>query len=206
MVAATADTRLFHCGVLADCPIHVVHIAGLEFPRTTVRIEGYGDEQVNSELQGVVHAIDEARFKLIRKRVKTKVVRSTKGKRAKSFLLSTENKGYKPMDGDVPLEELIYFKEVDHDPQHGRKHKSLADSKAELDQGMADLEASRAGIEKGRAEIGVLAEQLHEERLQFEIEREEWEADKAKAAADAETKPAPDAKAPEKKDKKGTKK
>lgn len=211
---------LYHCGVLASCPLHCVHIGGLEFPRTTLKITGYDDEQVNSELQGVVHEISDERMQLVAERVKKKVVRSTSGKNAKSFLLHKDNKSYQRMEGDVELETLIYIKPVDHDPQKETKHKSLAESRTELE---ASLAQGRVDVEKalgeGRAQLTDVAKELEldrndlledqaellKERLELQRERAEFLKEKEALAAEFKAAAVP-AKPESKKGKKGSSK
>lgn len=191
---------LFHCGVNSDCPFAVVHLAGLEFPKVTQRITGYGEEQQNSELVGVVHELDEARLKAIDKSLSKKVVRTTNGKRARSFLLTKDNKHFRPQEGDVSLGEYIYCRPVEHDPQKDRKFETVAQLKAknesqgthlaEADDTIQDL------LERGRAKDAQLASQADE--LKALREKLEGKPEDPDPKADTDTPKGSKAKKPKK--------
>lgn len=163
---------LFQCGLTpaADgtpSPFSVVHLAGLEFPKITQKITGYGPEQVNSDIQGVVHELTEEKHKAVLESLKKKIVRQSSGKKAKASLFVTDGRQFRPNpDTDRPLADFIYIRPADHDPQEGRRFDTVSslqgDLKVHEQESVKAARRAEAQLADQAKEIATLRSELEE--------------------------------------------
>lgn len=130
---------LVQVGLNRSCPLACVHLAGIEFPKFTQRVEGHGMETKRSDLPGVTLDLSEEQIAKVKAALGRKFVRSTQGKRARSYLVDTATPGFRPFpDNDVPLAAYAYIKPVEADPFNAPEEPSL------LEQGAVKIEAPQA--------------------------------------------------------------
>ena len=108
---------LLRVGLNPDCPISCVHLAGIEFPMVTQRVEGYGTDTKRTEIRGVVLDLDDEQVAAAKAALARKWVRSTTGRAARSYLVDSKTPGWRPFpDKDVPLSRYVYMVPANEDP------------------------------------------------------------------------------------------
>lgn len=141
----TETTTLYRCGVTSDCPIQTLHLAGKEFPRFSERVRGHGHETRRDRLEGVVLALKPSEVKAIKAKAERKFLRTTTGKKPRTFLMTKDLPNYAPQEGDVPVSQFVYLELEKHDPQkEAPRPKTLADEKAEAAGDETEVTAKRS--------------------------------------------------------------
>lgn len=155
-----AEKRLFRLGLRGDCPFQVIHLAGVEFPKVTEKVSGFGPETKRSEVRGVTLELTKEKLEAIKKAATFKVIRSTHGKKARSFMLDTRGTGkvidgqptrpYVAQPGDQSVEEFIYISAVEHSAYEEPSIPTLGETKrVEAAEKAAEaLESAGKGREK----------------------------------------------------------
>ena len=104
--------KLYRYGVNPDCPVHAITLAGLCFPRTTEKVEGYGADTQRSKVEGMVSKLDEGKFAEVIEAAAHKFVRGTKGKKARHWVVDDRTRGFSPHPDDQPVAQYLYFEEI----------------------------------------------------------------------------------------------
>lgn len=101
-------------GLHPECPFDVIHVAGLEFPKTimpSVQLEGE-DEQIRQIRRGQVHRLTVDQVDKIKTMVVRKFVRPA-GKRA--FMVTMDSYRYHPEPTDIPVAKFCYMARLPDD-------------------------------------------------------------------------------------------
>jgi len=126
-----ADSKLYRIGVTPDCPVHQVTVGGQTFPRRSEIVSGFGAETKRNEIMGAIVLMTPTDLKKIKERAKTKVIRATKGKRARAKVYSTEARNYSANPGDLPVSQFLYVEEANMaDPTKVTAPRTLAEEPA----------------------------------------------------------------------------
>ncbi len=110
------DRKYYWTGILDEnFPLAVVHVGGVEFPKTTEEvIPGHPGEMTQRvQVRGVVVYLTQTQVDLILKKIKTKVCRTVAGA---AGIKQADEKRYMPRAGDRPLAYALYMIELD-DPK-----------------------------------------------------------------------------------------
>jgi hypothetical protein len=99
----------WRCGVLPDCPLEVVHVGGVAFPRYTERVSGGGPETMRSAQAGGIAYLTEAHRQKVIAAIKVRFVRR-RGARAEVILVGAPTIApAKREQGDEPLAKFVYM-------------------------------------------------------------------------------------------------
>lgn len=110
------DRKYYWTGILDEnFPLAVVHVGGVEFPKTTEEvIPGHpGETTQRVQVKGVVVYLTQTQVDRILKQIKNKVCRTVSGA---SGIKQADEKRYMPRAGDRPLAYALYMIEID-DPK-----------------------------------------------------------------------------------------
>lgn len=129
----STKSRLYHVGLNPDAPAEVLHLAGVEFPKRSERVEGFGAETKRSVVQGAYLELTEEKVAAIKKAATEKVFRfgnevtkQRKGKEVKhrraflipksgsGFVNGVPSKPYRKQDGDQDVGRFIFLRPVEH--------------------------------------------------------------------------------------------
>lgn len=123
---------LFRCGLRADCPFDVLHLAGREFVKRSERVSGFGTDTRRDAVPGTTHDLSEAQVKAIAEAAKRKVIRSqiTAKGGVRGTLLDSSDRHYRKVEGDRPVSEWAYMEPVEASPFAEHTPPTLAQSAA----------------------------------------------------------------------------
>ena len=107
-VPLTSGEQMFKIGLNRDCPVHHIDCGGQRFVRTSEKVTGYGAQTERSKLQGAVVRMQEGQMEAVRQSAKHKIIRSTRGKKARSRVHDIRSKQYRKMPGDLPVAQFLY--------------------------------------------------------------------------------------------------
>jgi hypothetical protein len=102
-------------GLSPDCPFEVVHVAGLEFPKTimpSVEVEGE-DEAVRQIRKGQIHRLTAEQVEKIKGAVIKKFIRPA-GK-GRAFMVTMDSYRYHPEPTDIPVARYCYMARLPDD-------------------------------------------------------------------------------------------
>jgi len=108
MGAITQD-KLYRYGVNPDCPVHKVTVGGLVFVRYSEEVSGYGADTKRNKINGQVGRVSEETRKKVLADLKYKIIRSTAGKKARSWIVDSRVRGYRPFERDQPAANFVYM-------------------------------------------------------------------------------------------------
>lgn len=92
---------LFHIGVIAECPLDTVYLAGIAFPKISERPERGADGQTHRARRvGKLEPLSPKQIEAIKEHAVNKVIRCEEGGRAQ--LHDRRSRRYQPHPGDVP--------------------------------------------------------------------------------------------------------
>jgi len=117
--------NLYRIGVTPDCPVHQITLGGQNFTRRSEVVSGFGADTKRREIQGSIVRLDEGDIGKIRKNAATKVIRSTRGKKAVSRVHSTESATYTERTGDQAVAQFVYVHPEDVDPTQQNSYATL---------------------------------------------------------------------------------
>lgn len=101
--------RAYHVGVLPTCPLEVVHLGAVAFPRYTERVSGSGTNTVRSQVLGAIAFLTDAQYEKVIAAVKVRFVRRI-GKRAEILVHGAPHGAPAQREyGDEPLARHIYM-------------------------------------------------------------------------------------------------
>lgn len=107
------DRKYYWTGIIDEnFPLAVVHVGGVEFPKTTEEvIPGHPGEMTQRvQVKGVVVYLTQTQVDLILKQIKNKVCRTVSGA---SGIKQADEKRYMPRAGDRPLAYALYMIQID---------------------------------------------------------------------------------------------
>lgn len=107
------ERKYYWTGIIDESfPLDVVHVGGVEFPKTTEEvIPGIpGEETRRVQVKGVVVFLTQTQVDLILKQITTKVCRTIAGA---SGIKQANEKRYMPRQGDKPLAYALYMIQID---------------------------------------------------------------------------------------------
>lgn len=107
------ERKYYWTGIIDEnFPLAVVHVGGVEFPKTTEEvIPGIpGEETRRVQVKGVVVYLTQAQVDLILKQITNKVCRTVAGA---SGIKQADEKRYMPRQGDKPLAYALYMIQID---------------------------------------------------------------------------------------------
>jgi hypothetical protein len=108
MAAITKD-KLYRYGVNPDCPVHKVTVGGLCFVRYSEEVSGYGADTKRNKINGQVGRVSEETRKAVMADLKYKIIRSTAGSKARSWVVDTRVRGYREFERDQPAASFVYM-------------------------------------------------------------------------------------------------
>ncbi len=128
--------RFYRIGVNADCPVHAITAGGQCFPRYSEDVTGYGSETVRSRVKGAIVVMTEAQLAACIESAKTKVIRSTKGRKRRSRVHSKDGRRYRTMEGDEPAVGYMYAIPLDGpgNPHQDAAYPTLAPAEPKVPQ------------------------------------------------------------------------
>tara|TARA_R110000751_G_scaffold14645_1_gene47455 strand:- start:301 stop:681 length:381 start_codon:yes stop_codon:yes gene_type:complete len=92
-----------------DCPVHKISVGGLVFVRFSEEVSGYGGDTKRNKINGHVGRVSEETRKNVLAKIGNKVIRSTAGKKARSWVVDKLVRGYRPFERDQPAADFIYM-------------------------------------------------------------------------------------------------
>lgn len=131
----------YHVGLNLDAPFDVIHLGGVEFPKWTETVEGYGVETKRSKVQGAYLELEEEQLQRIAAAATRKVFRyagKPRGKKGyrRAILVDkagtgfqadgTPSKAYKPQADDVDVARFVYVRESAHNFSRGETFETLS--------------------------------------------------------------------------------
>lgn len=137
------STKLYRVGVNPDCPVHQITVGGQCFTRRSEKVSGYGSQTKRVEMPGSIVELDEQQLKAIEKSAEAKFVRSTTGKKAKSFVVTYDGRT-KPLPRDVPVVDFLYIEPVEENPYVERQRPTLAEAAAAAETSKASKKSAKA--------------------------------------------------------------
>jgi len=119
--------RMYRIGVNADCPVHHIYAGGQAFTQSSEKVEGYGSETVRSKIKGSVVRMGPGQLEKAYKAARNYVIRSTRGKRARSRVHDKRSRNFRPMPGDKPALQYMYAipLETVENPYEGASYPTL---------------------------------------------------------------------------------
>lgn len=138
----------FHIGLNLDAPFDVIHLAGIEVPKWTEKVEGQGVETKRHRVQGAYLDLDATQAEKVRAAAKRKVFRFAGKPNKKGFrrailvdkagtgfgrtgspTAGKPSKPYKAQADDVDVSRFVYLREVDHNLAKAEQFETLEDAK-----------------------------------------------------------------------------
>lgn len=131
----TQGERLYRIGVNTNCPLHQVFAGGQCFPRRSQKVTGYGAETIRNDIEGAIVIMQEGQLERCIESATHKVIRMTKGRKARARVHDTRNPKYRRMERDVPVVDYMWFEPVDslHNPFQPTAKSTIADHIKELE-------------------------------------------------------------------------
>lgn len=132
--------KLYHVGLNPDAPMECLHLAGVEFPKRSERVEGFGAQTKRTDVQGTYLELSDAKVEAIKKASAMKFFRmkfdgdahpGRNGKKnlSRYVLMTKEGSGflpggqatkpYVPQAGDIDAGRFIYLKPAETNPVKG---------------------------------------------------------------------------------------
>ncbi len=111
-ISEPEKVTMYHVGLNSNCPVHVVTVGGQTFPRNSEKVTGYGSETQRDKIRGAIVEMRPGQLEEIKKSANYKIVRSTRGRRARARVYDTRCRNYRPHSGDMPLSQFLYCRPV----------------------------------------------------------------------------------------------
>ena len=109
----TTGEKLYRIGVNTNCPVHQIFAGGQCWPRRSQKVTGYGAETKRIDLRGAIVIMQEGQLEKCFESMEHKVIRMTKGRKARAQVHDTRNPRYTKMERDVPVADYTWFEEVE---------------------------------------------------------------------------------------------
>ena len=97
------NEKLYRIGVNGNCPMHQLYVGGQCFPRTTEKVSGYGADTQRDRIRGAVVRMGPGQLESCMAIAKHKVIRVTKGRKARARLHDKRSRNFRPMPGDTSI-------------------------------------------------------------------------------------------------------
>ena len=120
--------QVYRIGVIPTCPVHQITVGGQCFPRRSEVVSGFGIETKRKEIQGAVVKLTQQQIAKIREAAKTRVIRSTRGKKVVSRVHDIRSRVYTPRPEDLPVEQYLYVHAEETNPAEVQSYETLAAS------------------------------------------------------------------------------
>jgi len=125
-VVTQEGAQVYRIGVIPTCPVHQITVGGQCFPRRSEVVSGFGVETKRKELQGAVVKLTQQQIAKIREAAKTRVIRSTRGKKVVSRVHDIRSRVYTPRPEDLPVEQYLYVHAEETNPAEVQSYETLA--------------------------------------------------------------------------------
>lgn len=127
-VPLVGGETLYRIGVNADCPIHQIFAGGQCFPRRSQKVSGYGAETERVDLQGAYVRMQAGQLERCIEEAQHKIIRTTRGRKARARVYDKRSRNWRPMPGDMPVIQFMWFELVEgNDPHLPLQKKTIAD-------------------------------------------------------------------------------
>jgi len=119
---------LHQIGLNDDCPFQYLTIGGISVPKWTQTVSGKGVRTKRDKVRGVVMDLTPEQIERIKAGAANKVIRSTRGKRARHMLWAKDFKGYKHNpETDRDVSSFVYIRPTREDPQQPVRYATIND-------------------------------------------------------------------------------